>query len=65
MLKDVESSSVSLIIYEYIYVIDMCDSDHMFRPATNVFGGVAQHLLWISSQHPPIKKQTPGEAWMH
>ena len=57
----------SYMLYEYIYmnIYDMCDSDDMFRPATNVFGGVAQHLLWISSQHPPIKKQTPGEAWTH
>ena len=30
--------------------------------ATNVFGGVAQHLLWISSQTPPRKKQMP-EVW--
>ena len=52
-------------IYIYMNIYDMCDSDDMFRPATNVFGGVAQHLLWISSQHPPIKKQTPGEAWTH
>ncbi len=28
--------------------------------ATNVFGGVAQHLLWISSQTPPRKKQMPA-----
>lgn len=32
------------------------------RRGTNVFGGVAQHLLWISSQIPPRKKQMP-EVW--